>query len=372
MLGIKYTGSFQDSTGYGSANRAFIASLYMAGLNVTTDLVVTQRERSDLGWEGKLATQLQDRKIPYAINVIHLTPDLAVSYLEKDKYNILHLFWETDRLPIGWADHCNKFAEVWASSPHMAELFKKSGVIVPVNSFPQPIDISWAEKDIQPYKVPHHKGILFYAMFQWIDRKNPKGLIKAYWEAFEGHENVSLLIKTFRLNYEEQEVEKIKDDIRMWKLEMGLKHYPRLLLSTDLKSQEDTMAIHATGDIFISPHRGEGWGRPIAEALLMGKPVIATARGGIHEYLRDEHYFPVDSLYVPVTEVPYIKFYTKDQMWAEPDLKHLIKTMRFVYDKFDLCKIKAKTAQSFIKEEFNYFKVGLMIRNRIETIYKSL
>src|SRR5438876_1215603 len=99
MIGVRYTGTFSDYSGYGSANRAFIAALYTAGVDVRTELVVQVREASKNGWTQELAMSLADRDIPYKINIIHLTPDLYPKYREKKKYNIGHLFWETDRLP---------------------------------------------------------------------------------------------------------------------------------------------------------------------------------------------------------------------------------------------------------------------------------
>src|SRR3990167_3917906 len=166
---------------------------------------------------------------------------------------------------------------------------------------------------------------MFYSIFQWIERKNPRALLKAYWKAFEGKGDVTLLIKTFRLSYDDEERRRIRNDIILWKNEMGQGEWPRVLVSFDLLDQEGVMKLHQTGDCFVLGHRGEGWNRCIQESLLMGKPVIATARGGIHEYLQPEHYFGIDSKYVSLTEVPYIKFYTADQMWAEVDEKQLIK-----------------------------------------------
>ncbi len=50
-----------------------------------------------------------------------------------------------------------------------------------------------------------------------------------------------------------------------------------------------------TFDCFVSAHRGEGWGVPQMEAMLMGKPIISTSCGGIHEHLKDKE----DALLLP-------------------------------------------------------------------------
>jgi len=372
MTSIKYCGSFLDSSGYGSANRAFIAALFIAGVDVTTELAVHMKEQVNVHWTGELAINLKNRNISYQVKIIHLTPDLYENYVEKGKYNIGHLFWEVDKLPQDWVDKCNRMDEIWTSSAHMVELFKSCGVKVPVYAFAQPIDISMADKDYKKYALIGHTGLLFYSIFQWIERKNPKLLLKAFWEAFEGHDDVSLLLKTFRLSYDQSEFDKIRNDIWEWKREMGKGIFPKVYLTSKAMHHDEIMRVHRTGDVFVLPHRGEGWNRCIAESLLMGNVVTATARGGIHEYLRDEHYFGLPSKMVPVTEVPWIKFYTKDQNWAEADKEYLIKTMKYIYKNYELCKAKGITAREYVKENFNYYKIGYLMRERLEEIYKKL
>lgn len=369
---VKYTGTFSDHSGYGSANRAFITALYTAGVDVTTELIVQVKEFSDNGWSGKLAMDLVDREIPYKAKIIHLTPDMYPRYIETDKYNIGHLFWETDRLPREWVEPCNKMQEIWTSSESMAEVFKKCGVRVPIFAFPQPIDISKADKPYHKFNIPHHKGFLFYAIFQWIERKNPKGLLQAYWEAFSGREDVSLLLKTYRIDYSAHEYEKIQLDIERWKQEFGLPHYPRVYLTTKLLSHEDIMRVHETGDCYLAADHGEGWSRPLQEALLMANPVVASARGGIHEYLTNDMYYPIKNDYVPVVTQPWIPWYTSDQNWVQPDMKEMKDRMQFVFFNREMAQVKAEKAKSFIKDSFSYHKVGQQMRERLEKIYKAV
>ena len=371
-VSTKYVGAFSDSSGYGDAARQDVAALHLAGVDVTTELAVHMKEKTAHGWPGELSYALQDRNIPYKVKMLHVTPDMYDNYIEKDKYHIGRLFWETDRLPRDWAKFCNQMGEIWASSSNMIELFKKSGVKVPMYYFPEPIDVTMGDKDYGKWVVPSHQGYLFYSMFQWIERKNPRALLRAYWRAFEGKQDVTLLIKTFRLSYTDEEKRRIRNDIILWKNEMGKGEWPRVLISLDLLDQEGVMKLHHTGDCFVIGHRGEGWGRPIQESLLMSKPVIATARGGIHEYLQPEHYFGIDSKYVPVTEVPYIKFYTTDQMWAEVDEKQLIKAMQFCYTNKELATSKGVVAKDFIKESFNYHRIGEDMKLRLKEIYRGL
>lgn len=371
-IAVKYTGTAQDYSGYGSANRAFITALYVAGVDVTTELLRQTGEWADNGWTEKLSKSLEKRNINYKVKIIHLTPDIYRRYMEPNKYHIGHLFWETDRLPKEWIEPCNKMGEIWTSSDKMAEVFKASGVKVPIYSFPQPIDIGIADKNYGRYSIPGHKGYLFYAMFQWIERKNPKALLRAYWEAFTGRRDVSLLLKTYRVNFNKDEFLKIEEEITRWKREFRLPHYPQVILVRTLLDQDKIYKLHQTADCFVSADHGEGWNRCLHEALLMGKPSITTARGGIHEYLNNDLYFPIPSTYVPVKEVPWIPYYKEGQRWADIDHEKLKDAMLFAFANRDLVTAKGMVAKDFIKDNFSYQKIGEKMRRRLEAIYKSL
>lgn len=372
MSAIKYCGTFTDHSGYGSANRAFITALYAAGVDVSTELVVQVMEQANHGWTGELAMSLRDRKVPYKVKVVHLTPDMYPRYLEKGKYNIGHLFWETDRLPASWIRPINQMQEIWTSSEAMADLFRNCGVTVPIYAFPQPLDVAEADRPWEKYDIPEHKGFLFYSIFQWIERKNPKALLQAYWEAFSGRNDVSLLLKTYRLNYSDEEFEKIQLDIERWKRELHLVHYPRILLSTKLLTHEQLMKLHYTGDAYVTADHGEGWCRPLQEALLMEKPAIATARGGIHEFLDSNLYYPITSTYVPVVAQPWIPWYSPDQNWAQVDKEELKKQMKFVFMNRDTAHLKGVMAKDFVKSQFSYHKVGRAMKSRLDKIEKAL
>lgn len=372
MTGICYAGTFTDHSGYGSANRAFITALYTAGVDVTTELVVQVGDPSKNGWSQELCTSLQNRRIPYKIKIIHLTPDMYPRYMETGKYHIGHLFWETDRLPKEWIEPINKMQEIWTSSAAMADLFRASGVKVPVYWFPQPIDIAEGDKEWEKFDIHGHKGFMFYSVFQWIERKNPKGLLQAYWETFSGRNDVSFLLKTYRISYSDDDYEKIQNDIERWKREIHLVHYPRILLVTKLLSHEDIMRLHHTGDCYVTADHGEGWCRPVQEALLMGKPTIACARGGVHEYLTEDHYYPISSVYVPVVQQPWIPWYTSDQNWAQVDKEELKRKMQLVFMNKELAMIKGFKAKEYIKGNFSYTIIGNLMKERLEKISRAL
>ncbi len=59
-------------------------------------------------------------------------------------------------------------------------------------------------------------------------------------------------------------------------------------------------ALTEACDAYLSLHRSEGFGLTIAEAMLRGKPVVATAYSGPRDWLSERNSFEVDWREVPI------------------------------------------------------------------------
>jgi glycosyltransferase involved in cell wall biosynthesis len=86
-------------------------------------------------------------------------------------------------------------------------------------------------------------------------------------------------------------------------------------------SSEAMAALMAAADIYASPHSSEGFGLTIAEAMAMGKVVVATDFGGSRDFLDSETGFPVrySEWQLEHDEGAYLKGTT----WAKVDEDHL-------------------------------------------------
>lgn len=369
MISIKYVSSCLSPSGYGSAARQFITALFVAGVNVTTESISQTPEQTDYGITGNIIKSLENRDIDYQVNLIHLTPDLYKDYKEKGKYNIGHLFWECDRLPKEWVQPCNGMDEIWCASEKQVEMIKRSGVTTPCYAFSQPIDTTLAYENVKKFKLNHPRDFIFYTAFQWIPRKNPRGLLRAYWEAFEGEENVTLLIKTYRITYVEKELQAIKQDIEIWRKEQKQTHYPKIYLLHKVLTEKEMVRFHMTGDVFVNSSSGEGWGRPVQEAMLLGKPVITTTNGGITDVMPSSMYHAVPSNATPVTVSSEIPWYQNGMDWWELNEKSLRDSMRLQYSQGDKDNC-SKKAQQFVIDNFSFQTVGEQMKKRLEVITK--
>ena len=197
-VNVKYTGPFGDPSGYGEANRNAIAALNAVGVSITTQRVTYSKGEIDYGFTYELAQKLEGNPIEYDIKILHVPSDGYLQYLEPAKYHIGHLFWETDGMSKEWVWNCNLMDEIWTGGHIHKENFLKAGIKVPIKVFPQAIEADI--KVLRPIRVVHRSGFLFYSVFEWIERKNPKALLKAYWEEFQNDTDVTLLLKVYKFN----------------------------------------------------------------------------------------------------------------------------------------------------------------------------
>lgn len=366
MISVKYVSSCKSPSGYGSAARQFIVALFVSGVNVTTESISQTPEQSDYGITGNIIKSLDNRDIDYQVNIIHLTPDLYPDYKEEGKYNIGHLFWETDRLPVEWIKPCNEIDELWVASEKQIEMIKRSGVTTPCYAFSQPIDISLAYENIKPFKLNHPTDFTFYSIFQWIPRKNPRGIIQAYWKEFEGNDEVTLFIKTYRITYINKEYQIIREDIEQWRKALKQKHYPKIYLLHKVLTEKEMIRLHLTGDVFIQSSSGEGWSRPTQEAMLMGKPVISGNNGGITDVMTSKYYTKVKSNETDIVISSEIPWYQQGMKWWELDEQDLRKQMKSLYEQKG--ESISNSTQQFIIDNFSFQTVGKQMKERLETI----
>ena len=119
-------------------------------------------------------------------------------------------------------------------------------------------------------------------------------------------------------------------------------------------------------DVYVSLHRSEGFGLTLAEAMSLGKPVIATDYSGNTDYMTAYNSFPVryrlkelDRRFGP---------YEKGTVWADPDIDHAAGWMRQVHDNPTYAKDIGLRAARDIAGTHGPYEIGRRIKNRLEEI----
>lgn len=356
MKGIKFIAPFLDNSGYAEASRQFVKGLAQNNIPVMIKSISHEKNHPDLGEETTNLLNSLSAEIEYDVVLIHLTPEHYPYFKEDKKFNIGYVYWETSALHPEWVPLCNSMDAMLVGCDWNVGAFLNSGVTVPVLSNPPGIDSKEFEGK-EPYKI---KGLpddvfKFYSVFQWTERKNPRGLLKAYWNAFRTEDKVALILKTYRGSYEAREVAAVKNEIVRLKQMFPLPYkHPPIYFISQMLSRDEIIGTHLLGDCLVYLSRGEGLGLPHMEAGCVGNPVIATNLGGNTMFMQHDNSYPVRYSWTPVFGMPWIKWYLSNQMWAEPDIGHAINLMRHVYDNQEEAKEKGLRFKDRIETDFNW------------------
>lgn len=366
---VRYIGPFPNSSGYASAARNNVVAMARAGIDLTITQVSFEDQYTSHGEVGKLIQSYTDRTGYWDANIIHLTPENWPRFIQPSKYNIGYTVWETSRLPASWVPIINSVNEVWVPSQFNVQVFRDSGVTIPIKCIPHAFDPELPNQPFNKETFTHLDNVYkFYSIFQWTERKNPHGLLRAYLTEFDADDDVTLFLKTYHMGWSEKQQSLIKTHVRELKQELGLSNYPPIQFIGNLLSHNDMQTIHQVGDCCVMPHRGEGFGLVPAEAMLHGKPTISTNWSGNLEYMNHQNSYLVDYKLVPVEGMPWADKYTSDQEWSEPSIASLREYMRRVFSDPAEGVAVGLRGQKTIRDNFSFEKIGNLIKETLGKI----
>ena len=132
-----------------------------------------------------------------------------------------------------------------------------------------------------PLPLEDAHGTVFLAAFDWTLRKGWDVLLRAWCDAFDAGDDVTLVLKVWAttrgVGTAEIQAEIIPSSAAMGRDPGAIAD---LVIVEDLLRGADMCRLYAAADAVVAPTRGEGWGRPLLEAMAMGRPVIATGWSG--------------------------------------------------------------------------------------------
>lgn len=175
-------------------------------------------------------------------------------------------------------------------------------------------------------------------------RKNPKAVIRAFALALGTKKDATLVLKVMGADAHPGFV----DDLKREAVELGVAD--RLLIVTEYLSQDMLYGLTSACDVYISLHRGEGFGLGMAEAMLFGKPVIATDWSGNTEFCKKGSSFPIPCKLVPVRTG---EFFTSMVEWAEPDIDEAARALLRCYEDPALRHEVGEKGRKFILDHFS-------------------
>tara|TARA_R110002153_G_scaffold20161_6_gene68582 strand:+ start:1528 stop:2805 length:1278 start_codon:yes stop_codon:yes gene_type:complete len=291
-----------------------------------------------------------------------------------------------------WIEGLNKMDVNWVSSTFAKGMFesvsyekknKQTQAIEENIRLKKPMEVIFEGADLNVYK-PVSSGEIktinledikesfcFLNVGHWIqgdfghDRKNLGVLIRSFYESFKGMSNPkpALILKASMGVASYMSRENILDKIKYIRNTINSSSLPNIyLLNGEFNDQEmNELYNHPKVKSMISLTKGEGYGRPLLEFSLTGKPVIASGWSGHLDFLKPEYSTLLPGELENVHPSATNNWLVKEAQWFKPSLPAINQNLKGCYKKYKQYSINSKKQKNFSKTNFSYGKMEELV-----------
>lgn len=204
-------------------------------------------------------------------------------------------------------------------------------------------------------------------------------LLRAYWEEFSKADDVCLVLRTFPKHKNDANFDpeasgewvhmKLRGAAHTWFTkdpdEMACVH----VLATHI-SERDLPRLYKAANAFVLPSRGEGWGRPMVEAMSMGMPTVITDWGAPTDYANSSNAWPI-----PAAGLSCVNSEPKRgnpagvyaaHRWAEASIPELRRTLRMLFTNTDPRIAQRAAAARATMRGYGYEQINRICESRLE------
>ena len=374
-------------SGYGDHARDLLQSLYK--LDKFDIKVISTRwgatPMDALNYDKPFHKWIVDSIIPQ----INEKPDIYIQVTVPNEfqpighYNIgITAAIETTHSPIDWVHGCNRMDLILVPSEHSKkslldsiynEADKQTGKLIAQHRIQKPVEIifeGFDEEDFGTDVVAHvteldsiKEDFAFLFVGHWLrgdlgeDRKNVGMMIKTFTMAFKNEKvKPALVLKTssagFSVLDREMTIKKIKDV-----LGNDYGKIPIYLLHGDLNpSQMNGLYEHPKVKAMLNFTKGEGFGRPLLEFSLTGKPILVSNWSGHLDFLKEGAVLLEGEL-KPVHESAADNFLLREAQWFNVNISKALLSIKDVYKNYDKYKIASFQLGKQNKQNFSLSKM---------------
>jgi len=362
-VGVNVAGYFRAELGVGETARQVVAALERADMPVATVGLSASASRQEHEYE----TDTLEPTFP--VNLICVNADMLPTFAERagpgfffDRYSIGLWWWEVNEFPERFFRAFDHVDEVWVGSHFVADAISAVSP-VPVVKVTMPVSMPEIEAfDRGDLGLP--EGFVFLFVFDYhsvFERKNPLALVEAFGQAFPEGSGASLVLKS--INSEHHPVEHRR-------LIAAAEEHRDIHVIDRYVTAAEKNAMFAGCDCYVSLHRSEGFGNTLAEAMYLGKPVIATGYSGNMEFMTPQNSYPVDYALRPVGDDA--GPYPATGEWAEPDVGHAARLMRHVFEARQEATERGRTAAEDLRRNHSTEVAGRAMAERIRRVRARL
>ena len=373
-------------SGYGARARDFVKALDKNKYEVK---ILSQR------WGNTRFGYLQDHQEfeleSMIIPQLTAQPDVWIQvtvpneFQKVGKFNIgLTAGMETDISPPEWVQGCNNMDLILVSSEHgKASLVnskydaqdKNTGATQRIE-VTTPVEVLFEGVDLEKYFTTDtmanmeinldldniQESFCYLFVGHWLqgsfghDRKNVGWTIKAFLETFKNKKKQpALILKTQHANAsitDRDNLLKKIDEVR--KTVKG--KLPNIYVVHGELSDDEVNELynHSKVKAMISFTKGEGFGRPLLEFSLTGKPIIASGWSGHIDFLNREFTTLVGGTLHQVDNSAVVKnIIMKEAKWFQADEAEVGRALKDVFDKYKKYEELGKRQRHYAKTAFS-------------------
>ena len=378
-------------SGYGARSRDFVRSL-IKKKGEEWDIKIAPQRWGDCPWH------FLDDNDPLKLRFIGgpqpQQPDIWFQitvpneFQPVGKYNVgVTAGIETTIFPGEFIEGMNKMDLNLVSSEHSKKVaqstqFEKKneqGQLVNIVKCEKPIEVLFEGLDLDKYfKKPKKSGILdnvkedFCFLFtgHWLpgdfghDRKDVATLIRTFLRTFKGSSKnkPALILKSNRVNYSLMDREDILGGINRIKRAVEFKDQslPNIYLLHGEMTDKEMNQLNNDPKVkaFTSFTKGEGFGRPLLEAAVTGKPILASHWSGHTDFLHPDYNILIGGELENVHPSSANQFLLKESQWFKINAEVASKAMKDVFKHYKKYIEKSRKQTQYIKDNWTFDVMG--------------
>ena len=355
---------------------------------------LNEKDPNDVEIISRLHTGTHLRKQPD----IFIQISVPSEFQKMGKYNIgITAGIETTACDASWTEGCNNMDLILVSSEHSKKVLKETQFDKINEQSKQkmgelrmetPIEVLFEGVNLDLYKKVKKfpktlvdelqtvkEDFCFLFVGHWLqgdfghDRKDIGGLIKTFCETFKGlRKKPALILKTSGAGFSVMDRDNILNKIKS--ITEQDKSYPNVyLLHGDLYPEEvNALYNHPKVKAHVSFTKGEGFGRPLAEAALSGKPVIAPNWSGHTDFLHPEYACLLAGQLLPVHKSAQWKgVINEGSAWHYVNYDYASKVLKDVYKNHKAHMDRVRKLPQHIRTNFSMEKMTEKFSSILET-----
>jgi glycosyltransferase involved in cell wall biosynthesis len=382
---LLFRGPVETRSGYGAHSRDLLESLYQMNL---FDIKI-----DSCAWGYTPRTALEENNMFHTwirsniVNNFIGIPDFYIQVTVPNEFQRLGRFnigitagIETTIAPKNWVDGCNRMDLVITTSKFSKDVLlqtiyneteKLTGKLINQHKINKPIDVLFEGVDTKIFNnvggnfdLDIKEDFAYIFVGHWLkgemgqDRKDVGMLIKCFMEAFNGKEDKpALILKTSQATFSVKEREVLRKKIQNICIDFDNPPSVYLLFGELTNEEMNSLYNHPKVKSMVSITKGEGFGRPLLEFSMTGKPIIASNWSGHKDFLPMDKAVMIGGSLVEVHDSVVDDFIIKGSKWFKANYNEFAEVMIIVKKDYEDFKENSEKLRIINSENFSLSKM---------------